>query len=321
MDLWDEIGIPTAPREITARRYCPNVRWDWYRGRDSRGRCLLFINTDVDPTITRFPIIQGLEVQTLIDQSGLFRIEIALNDQDAREPFGHVCDDIVDYCEHTAQPEALPRRIAERLDVWRRLWRRQRLGILSEEAQRGLLAELLFLRDIWLEVTDELNAVDTWEGPDGASQDFRQGFRAAEVKSRPPSRNSIVISSADQMWFDGDLYVVVYPVATVGQLEGDVLSLNQVVESVRARLDGGQARDRLDIRLIDFGYINRREYDEERFVMAEPTAYHVGEGFPALREADLPSGVEGVRYSVNLNWCDEHRIELPNFKEVLRAGS
>lgn len=320
MDPWDEIGIPTALGEIKARRYGPSVRWDWYRGRDSRGRRLLFINTDVDPANTRFPVIQGLEVRALIDRPGLFRIEVALNDQDAREPFGHVCDDIVDYCEQTAQPEGLPRRIAERLDAWRRLWRRQRLGILSEEAQRGLLAELLFLRDIWLGVTDELNAVDTWVGPDGACQDFRQGFRAVEVKSRPPSRNSVVISSADQMWFDGDLYLVVYPVGTVGKLEGDALSLNQVVESVRARLDSGQARDRLDVHLIDFGYINRREYDEERFVMAEPTAYHVGEGFPALREADLSSGVEGVRYSVNLNWCDEHRIESPDFKELLSAG-
>ncbi|WP_081619409.1 PD-(D/E)XK motif protein [Thioalkalivibrio sp. ALJ9] len=322
MDPWDEIGIPAAPGEITARRYGPNVRWDWYRGRDSRGRCLLFINTDVDPSGTHFPVIQGLEVRALIDRPGLFRIQVALNEPDAREPFGHVCDDLVDYCEHTVQPEALPRRIAERLEVWRRLWRRQRLGILSEESQRGLLAELLFLRDIWLGVvTNELNAVETWEGPDGGSQDFRHGFQAVEVKSRPPSRNSVLISSADQLWFDGNLYLVVYPIATVGQIEGDALSLNQVVESVRTRLASGQARDRLDIRLIDFGYINRREYDEERFVTAEPTAYHVGPGFPALQDADLPPGVESIRYSVNLNWCEEHRTELPVFQELLRAGN
>lgn len=320
MDLWDEIGIPDAPGEITARRYGPDVHWDWYRGWDGRGRRLLFLTTDVDPSSIHFPVIQGLEVRALIDHPGVFRIEVALNDPDAQEPFRHVCDDLVDHCERTAKANALPRRIAERLEVWRRLWRRQRLGILSEEAQRGLLAELLFLRDIWLDVTDELNALDTWEGPDGASQDFREGFRAVEVKSRPPSRNSVLISSADQMWFDGDLYLVVYPVATVGQIEGDAVSLNQVVESVRLRLGSGQARDRLEIRLIDFGYIDRREYDDERFVIASPSAYQVKEGVPALRESDLPYGVEGVRYLMNLNWCDEHRIELTAFKESLRAG-
>lgn len=321
MDPWDDIGIPTTSGEVTARRYGPNLRWDWYRGRDCRGRPLLFINTDVDPANTRFPVIRGLEVRTLIDRPGLFRIEVALNDTDAREPFRHVCDDLVDYCENAAQPDSLPQRISERLDVWRRLWQRQSLGILSDEAQRGLLAELLFLRDIWLQVTDELNAIDTWEGPDGESQDFRQGFQAIEVKSRPPARNSVLISSADQMWFDGDLYLVVYPVATIGQTEGDALSLNQVVDSVRATLASRQAHDRLDVRLIDFGYIDRREYDEERFVIAEPTIFHVDAGFPALREADLPPGVEGIRYSVNLNWCEEHRIEPHRFKEFLRENS
>lgn len=320
MDQWDKIGIPSVPGEVTARRYGPNIRWDWYRGRDSRGRRLLFLITAVDPTSTRFPVIQGLEVRTMIDRPGMYRIEVALNDPDAREPFGHVCDDLVHYCEHTAQSDALPHRIAERLEIWRRLWRRQRLGILSDEVQRGLLAELLFLRDIWMEAMEELDAVDTWVGPDGGSQDFRQGFQAVEVKSRPPARNSVVISSAEQMWFSGELYLVVYPVATVGQLEGDGLSLNHAVESVRARLVSVQARERLDIRLTDFGYIDRREYEEERFVAADPIFYCVRDGFPALRERDLPSGVERIRYLVNLNWCEEYRIDLQGFKELIRAG-
>lgn len=321
MDPWNDIETPTTPGEVTARRYSANARWDWYRGRDTRGRLLLFLITDADPANIRFPVIQGLEIRTLIDRPGLFRIEIALNDPDAREPFRHVSDDLVDYCEHAAYPGMLPRRIAERLDVWRRLWQRQHLSILSDEAQRGLLAELLFLRDIWLETTDELNAVDSWEGPDGGSQDFRQGFRAIEVKSRPPSRNTVQVSSADQMWFDGELILMVYPVAIVGQMEGDALSLNEVVDSLRTGLVSGQARDRLAVRLIDVGYISRREYDEKRFVVAEPTAYRVDEGFPALRASELPSGVEGIRYSVNLNWCEGHRIDLPDVKELLRADS
>ena len=321
MDPWDEIGIPASPGEVTARRFGPHMRWDWYRGRDSRGRRLLFVHTDVDPENIRFPVIQGLEVQVLLDRPGLFRIEIALNDPDASEPFRHICDDLVDCCEHAAHPEALPRTIAARLDVWRRLWSRQRLGILSEEAQRGLLAELLFLRDIWLQITNEVNAIDTWEGPDGGSQDFRKGFHAVEIKSRRPSRNTILISSEDQLWFDGNLYLAVYPVATVGESDGDAISLTQVVESVRAKLASGQARDRLDIRLIDFGYINRREYEEERFVIAEPIAYYVGDSFPCLRRGDLPAGIEGLRYSVDLNWCEEHRTELHDLRESLRAGS
>lgn len=321
MDRWKNIDRPLRGNEINVRRFSAEARWEWFIGRDEKGRCLIVLILDDDPREATFPAIQGLDVRVFKDSQNKYRIVIALNDSEAFKPFRHICEDLVDVSEQVANPQGLPACVAERLETWKRLWRKQFSGTLTDEEQKGLVAELMFLREFWLDLLDDDSAIAGWVGPEPASQDFRDGFRAVEVKSRPPSKNSFIVSSVDQLWFDGELFVAVYPIAMVGKSDGTAMSLRILVDSVRHSLMSADSKERFEASLINCGYLDRQEYEEERFIVAHPTFYQVGEGFPKLLEDQVPAGIEGVRYSVSLNWCENFIVEKEEFKEKMNGSS
>lgn len=321
MDRWKDIDRPLRGNEINVRRFSAEARWDWFIGRDEKGRYLIVLVLDDDPREASFPAIQGLDVRISRDSKEKYRIVIALNDSEAFKPFRHICEDLVEVSEQVANEQGLPTCVAERLETWKRLWRKQLSGILTDEEQKGLVAELMFLRELWLDFFDDDSALTGWVGPEPASQDFRDGFRAVEVKSRPPSRNSFIVSSVDQLWFDGELFLAVYPVAMVGKLDGTAIALKALVDSVRHRLTSADAKDRFEVSLIDCGYLDLQEYEEERFIVAEPTFYQVEEGFPRLLEDQIQAGIDCVRYSVSLHWCENFRVEKEEFKEKMNGRS
>ncbi len=86
-----------------------------------------------------------------------------------------------------------------RLGRWMRLLQREAQG-LSGERQRGLYAELWFIRDRLRHAVGLEEAIQAWQGPSGAAHDFQMAAGSVEVKSTATNQPQVVrISSERQL--------------------------------------------------------------------------------------------------------------------------
>ena len=186
--------------------------------------------------------------------------------------------------------------------------------VLSMEEVRGLFAELQFLRSLYRNCLSEKAAVDAWSGPDGVHQDFIFRNTAVEVKGLSGrERSAVRISSEDQMEALCDnLYLFVMRLSEMPDSDR-AFSLNDAVRRITAELTDGEALEQMSARLAAYGYVELREYDEPKLLVAGQRCFKVVDGFPRLIRSALPEGVLRVAYDVELEKiapfeCDMGRI-------------
>jgi hypothetical protein len=90
-------------------------------------------------------------------------------------------------------------------------------------------------------------------------------------------------------------------------------SLNDAVRRITAELTDGEALEQMSARLAAYGYVELREYDEPKLLVAGQRCFKVVDGFPRLIRSALPEGVLRVAYDVELEKiapfeCDMGRI-------------
>lgn len=314
-DPWDSIDVPLT--EVNARRVDPRLRRDWFWGRDTDGGRLLILEAQFKPKRLRLPAIRGLDIRVMEGRGDKLLIVIKLTDMDGLEPFRRICDDMISFLDPVESDDLLADKLSERFGLWRRLLDKRPDGLLSDEEQRGLAAELLFLRDVWLPALSAEAAIAGWQGPLGASQDFRHGFRAIEVKSLHPGRDTVLISSAEQLWFDGQLFLVAWPVELVERQENDNgESLLDVARQIRERLVP-EAQDVYDSRLAEARFADNEAYARRRLIYGSPQCFKIEPGFPRLDRTAVPEGISAVRYALELRACGCYRVQLAESVEGL----
>ena len=190
-------------------------------------------------------------------------------------------------------------------------------GILGEQAQRGLVAELVFLCDHVIEHLGPTAGIAAWDGPLGKPQDFQANNHRIEVKATSNKQPfSFKVSSEQQLdpnATDGDrLWLAMLEVtrrpADIGQ--GDTLP--ELVESIRNRLgvpDQAVSRD-FEQRLLAAGYEDLPDYEGSRWQVAEPIIVPVTASFPSLQGSKLRNAISQVRYTCDLS--GESLNPMPN---------
>jgi hypothetical protein len=192
------------------------------------------------------------------------------------------------------------------VDDFKRFGQR-RSGRLGEDEIRGLVAELMMLRH--LQGGDDERTWDvfhSWGGPFGALHDFQfAAGNAIEVKSthRPPTEIRISVSAQVAPVPDG-LDLVVLPLERVSPgADADIVFRDLVIEiGTIAAARGGDVADLWDAALNALGLDLADEYyDQWRFLQGDWLRFTVTDGFPSIRDADIPSAVIKVAYSLRID--------------------
>lgn len=192
------------------------------------------------------------------------------------------------------------------IDEFKRFSQR-RPGQLSEDAVRGLFAELLLL----LHLQDgnparTWDVFNSWGGPFGALHDFEFATgNAIEVKSTHRPSTEIRISTPAQIAPVPDgLDLVVLPLERVATDMDTSIRFVDVINEVGtlASVQGGDVADLWEAALRALGLDLADDYYEQwRFVVGEWLRFVVGDDFPRIRETDVPPGVVRVAYSLRLD--------------------
>ncbi len=174
-------------------------------------------------------------------------------------------------------------------------------ALLGTNARKGLIGELLFLKEKIELGAKPTDAVLGWVGPDGADQDFLYDDGWHEIKATGVSSTSISISSVGQLDCDNDGELVVYRIDKCAPAQVGAFTLYGLIHSMFNILSKEVgALDEFVLKLGSAGYIDMTDYDKQIFVFSSKQAYRVDKSFPRLRRKEIPTEVISAEYQLSI---------------------
>mgnify|MGYP001045336985 FL=1 len=300
---WDSIPSNSKPGQYAARSTDADGDYPWLDiswGISPTGNAALIVGYDAgewnaDP----LPQFSSIKIQ----DSKLDRIlAIELMDSSSLDMFYRICLDLVD-ASRKATPSHTRSTCLYRLEKWSSLLKR-RSRLLTEEEQKGLIAELLTLKDCVLEAMDETSALSGWTGPESETQDFNYGQIAIEVKSkRKTSQPHVLISSETQLSASSNERLFLRVVELNRDANGKGLTLDDIVEETKISIPNPLQRLHLESKLASIGYFAEDSYEAFSWSIGSIYTYEVKPGFPRIAKEALDYGIDKVSYRLDLDYC------------------
>ncbi len=297
---WTHMKAPFGDGLTTLRvRHEKSNPWYWIKSSEGLyGVAIQLRIKQADATST----VKGtakINITRINDSNGDHYLGVVINSSELATVFHRLCLDLMSACSYSDNPDEIIAILKRRVLSWQRLFEKGNKK-LSIEQSLGLITELMFLKDHWIQ-GEPSRCVSGWLGPTGASQDFRDEALelSVEIKSHSFDANIVKISSKEQLDSEFPLFLVVYP-GTLSSSKGTGKSLNEYVEETRNNLPPNQYSV-FDERLLAAGYVQDPYYDETEFQIGEPKAYKVEGNFPRLTEDSLSTAISRVRYDIDLS--------------------
>lgn len=317
---WDELSAPTTRGEFVAKLIAskdnPRARRAFW-AKSWEARPALLVEYRCDPWKAVFlPTFKNISVTDHPDESSLV---IELLDLDMQDIFLKVCVDIVAALQE-APENAIRWACLLRLERWSSFLKPSRAK-LSLEQQKGLIAELHFLKRDTLAVQEATDALRGWTGPEASPRDFAYGQTFIEVKSKRSSANpTIVISSENQLNVNPAerLYLYVSELNRAPSGDKNAFTITDVVAEVRDAFDSPIQHAILDSKLASAGYFDEDDYSDTKWSEGGAHYYAVTEGFPKIDSRDCKPGVAHVTYQVDLDYCQDYKTHRATVLEAMR---
>ena len=257
-----------------------------YVGYDEQLRRTLLILSDVESKIP--PSSRSVEIRQRRRRDGKFSLTLTL-----------LCE------EESARDESSAlKKFWQRYAHWQKLFDAATNDLLSDERQRGLIGELIFLREQLQRGREPLEAVEGWVGPLKEPQDFSYGEMWHEIKTVMEQAEKIRVASLEQLSLARRGELVVYRLAKTSIADG--FTLNSLVKNLSELLAKKLvAAEKFEVLLFAAGYVRRAEYGEKFYRLAETMRFAVDENFPRLTRDNLPSAIVEASYSLSLRGLKE----------------
>ena len=180
---------------------------------------------------------------------------------------------------------------------------------LSPEAQIGLFGELWMLR-LLADSSLGAGALDCWQGPLRAAQDFHVRGGAIEVKSTVRAGSFLArINSIEQL--DGDKAHIFLSAFRV-QENVDGISLIDLVSELRERFGRAGVQRGFEALLMVMGYLDEHAPLYGRaLTLKDARALRAGGDLPRLTRSSLPAAIRSAAYVLDLDALEVPSIGLP----------
>jgi hypothetical protein len=272
-----------------------------YLGKNERGFLTLRYNGSFDPKrILGSTLLEVKQVKTDLYKSLLF----CYTGKDNLSLFYNFCEDIINQTKDYHGEDGYV-EIINRYNQWKKLFY-SNTKVLSENEVVGLIGELLFLRDYAFPIEGIKTGLTGWSGPEPTHKDFSFSNEWFEIKTIQSYKNSIQISSIEQLDSDIDGHLVVFSLEKMSP-RFDGISLNSLVLGIDALLTYEVEKDIFYEKLKRVGYSYNEIYDEYVYNYVGIARYRVNDDFPRLKADLLPLGVGKVSYELFLTLIEKYR--------------
>lgn len=322
-DPWHDIPTPSKDSLVNARRVDPTTQWDLFWAIDSDRNPLLMLEHAqglVRPR--RLPKLRGLHVEKLSAEAGpRERILIRLIQREQHDIFLRFCRDIVESTNLATTEDQAVERFLARTWRWHRLLQGGNDNRLGDEAQKGLIGELLVLERHLCPVLGVADAVRCWTGPLDSPHDFEVSRIHVEAKARGPAVPRVTISSEFQLdSHDADtLFLHVSEVAIATEGTPGAFTLTEVARRTHSTISGDDVltAEVFEEGLAAVGFDWTHDYSDKLWFVSGESLYQVCEGFPRITPAMFATGVANVRYALSLGECESFRVEIAMLRNAI----
>ena len=238
----------------------------------------------------------------------LFTLRFSLENNDLLEYFCTFCQDLIDSVRVISDDESAYQTLRSRFFSWRQLFRPDK-GNLTESEIMGLIGELLFLRDDMIPKIGPEAALESWMGPERTHKDFSYQQTWYEVKSISFGKESVRISSIEQLDSDIDGTLVIFELEKMSP-SFDGIRLNQLAAELLTILTNTSQRETFLAKLQLFGFDFSKENDNLVFALRSKLLYGVdNEKFPRIRKNMLPEAINRVQYELLLTEIEPFKLD------------
>lgn len=316
---WDDIPSSSRYGEFKSRLVSEELnptrhKVFWARGNSGQLALLIQYEGGLSPTCT-FPLLQNISIK---DDDETHTLVFELLDSAHHELFLQLCLDLINSIQNI--PSSQIKKMCQlRLEHWVTFLKPDRKR-LSPEAQKGLLAELQFLRDDALALLDPEDALKGWVGPEESPRDFEYGNAFIEVKSKRGASNPrITISSENQLTTEEneDLFLFVSELNGAPSSNSDAISLSDIVDDIIASFDSPILRALFESKLAKVGYLHDDDYSDNKWAQGNVSYYAVRDDFPRIDSRSCDPGVSRVNYQINLDYCLPFEIDRTNIFKAM----
>lgn len=272
---------------------------EWHAGYSSPEEKFIAIVTD-EP-VSKIESSKNIQAICMQRKDGRYATSFKLISKELEDVFVTMCGDMMRFSSTESDKSLSLTRVLKRYSAWLKLLQHKNNALLSMTAQKGLIGELLYLKDLIERGMPPTEAVTGWVGPDGADQDFVYADGWHEIKTTTTASTEVIISSAEQLGGEETGELVVIRIDKCAPAQTGAFTLYKLVHEILRILNiyAGLA-DSFMLKLNCAGYIDMPDYDQQTFVFSSKNKYSVDDKFPKLIRSNIPTEITNLNYALSL---------------------
>lgn len=280
----------------------------WYAGIDGKSRPSLFCITNEKPV----HLLPSRLIDIYVGQrkDGKFGITFSLVGDQSIDLFLHFCYDMIDHSRFIRKTDSDANVICARYVQWQKAFVKNNGKILSFEEIKGLIGELIVLKNYMIPKYGEEIALKGWTGIELTDQDFSYEDTWYESKTCVSGSATVKISSIEQLDTTRKGHLAVVTLDKTSQADSSHITLNSVVASIKDSIGSNVLKDIFIERLLDFGYIRDEQYDEICFRYYNTDFFLVDDNFPCVRRKQVPDSALNLKYELSLSSVSRYKEDL-----------
>lgn len=238
--------------------------------------------------------------------SGEKSIVFSLIDERWMNQFVTFCNDVCKQTEHLQKNSSKGyEAVCNAYFVWQKMFKGQN-DILGESEIKGLIGELLYLKDIIIPKYGQTRSIEAWSGTEKTRKDFSIDNTWYEIKTIDVGKPTVKITSIEQLDSSLDGTLAVFQVEKMAPGFNGV-NLNSLTESIITLFTSLQDKDDFISKLNKAGYFSNSDYDDYVYDIKSLTEYNVNNSFPRLMKNSIPVAVASASYELLLSEIEKHK--------------
>jgi len=281
---------------------------DFFVGKDDEGNRVFALITDYEPSkISSSKSLSVLKNNRAID--GRWAIKIKLVNDEFSDVFLHLCVDLIEACSIAENELEGVEIFVSRFIKWQKMME-SGFEEMSISVVKGMIGELLFIDKVLFNRLDLETAITSWLGPEGSDRDFVFSETWVEIKTIGVGKDSVKISSLDQLDISQIGYLGVIRIEKTSSSDKAGFSFNGIIDMISKKLEKlPSIRFLFNEKLLKLGYHYRENYNNMLFVYKGINFYQVDESFPKLIPENVRVEINGATYSLSLSAIENWKVE------------
>lgn len=243
---------------------------------------------------------------THINTGNEYLLRFSLENPALLECFCTFCEDLISSTQVICDDQTAYQMIRSRYFSWKQLFRPNH-GNLSEIEVMGLLGELMFFRDNMIPSLGIEAALDSWTGPEKTHKDFSYDNDWYEVKTMSYGKESVHISSIEQLDSNTTGHLVIYVLERMSPSFNGI-KLNSLVKELITMMTSAHHKETFLAKLSLYGFDFSPDNDNYVYDLKTMTIYKVDDDFPRFTRTIIPNSIIKVQYDILVSDLEDYKV-------------